>query len=51
MNTNEAKKERSKERAQREKRIDHYVKNYSVRTLAEMIVSLEDQHGVPSAID
>jgi len=51
MNTKEAKKERSKERSQREKRIDHYVKNYSVRTLAEMIVSLEDQYGIPSAID
>ena len=34
-----------------QKRIDYYVKNYPIRTLAEMIVSLEDKHGIPPAID
>lgn len=27
-----------------EQRIDHYVRNYSVRTLAEMLVDLEDRY-------
>ena len=39
------------ERIRREARIAHYVNNYSVRTLAELIVSLEDKYGIPSAID
>jgi hypothetical protein len=34
-----------------QKRIDYYTANYSVQTLAEMLVSLEDKYGIPPAID